>query len=152
MRYHEILNEQVSVMHIASGWSDFAGNKQMVELKVWSNPLRAEFHRAIHACFAMNGDPNLRGLAHAGKVYVWQADKATHDGILQAVGLYDPATGAFDYSDPAFCFFMVYGGRWAENDDNPIIVSYHGNLATLQATVAKRWGATFHNGGPFMAA
>lgn len=139
-------------MAIFSGWRDYSGKPQMVDLKVWANPLRPEFHRAVRECFAMAGDPNLRGLAHAGKVYVWEAEKATHDGLLQALGLYDPTKGVeFNYADPAYCFFMVYGTRWAENDDNPIVVSYHGNPAVLQSTVAKRWGAKFHNGGPFMA-
>lgn len=154
MRISEILTEKVSELHIHSGWVALGGDPVMADLRLWESPGRQEFESAIRQCFAMAGDPNLRGFAHAGKVYLWDAEKATHSGVMAALGIVDGINADFDYSNPTFCFFMVYGGRWDENDAEPIVISYNGsgnNLEVLKATIARRWkNIQYRDGGPFM--
>jgi hypothetical protein len=156
------LTEKVSDLFIHSGWNSIGGKPIMSDLRLWENPLRQEFESAINHCWKMSGDPNLRGFAHAGKVYVWDAELSTHAGVLEALGLHDKTVKdkysgdslVFDYANPAFCFFMVYGGDWQENPSKPIVVSYNGvgdNLSVLQATTARRWTKVrYVNGGAFM--
>jgi hypothetical protein len=152
LRSYINLIERATMMHIPSGWQQIDGSPIYVDLKVWENPLQVELHRAIHECFVMDGEPNLRGLAHGGKVWVWSAQKATHDGLLIGLGLWDSQTqGTMVYSHPDFTFFQVWGSHWMENDDNPIVVSYAHHDNALRTTVATRWKATMVHGGSWMA-
>jgi len=146
------LDEKVKVLTIHSGWTRLGGSPIMAEnLRVFENPLRKEFEVAVQEVYAMDGEPSLRGIAHDGRVWVWNAEKATHDALLQNLGLHDPTTGDFNYKNPAFCFFMVYTST---SSDHPLVLSYNGvanNIEVLKNTVAKRWKVKIIDGGPFMA-
>lgn len=151
VRPRKTLGESVTRMEIPSGWRDLSGKPVQVDLKVWRNPLRKELERAIHECFAFAGDSNLRGMAHERDVWLWKSEEATHGGVLRALGL---GSDNFDWRNPPpqFAFFKVYGVRWEENSDNPIVVSCSDaqGVKVLQGTVAAKWRAKIINGGTWM--
>lgn len=155
------LFEKVRVMSIPSGWCTLSGPINAIDLRVWENPVRTELEAAVHANGVMDGDPNLRGFAHAGKVYIWAAHEATHDAVMSAMGVNEKTIYTnlgedelqFDYKRTDYCFFQVWGSRWVENPDIKILISYNGvgdNLSVLKATSARGWRVQYHNGGSWM--
>jgi hypothetical protein len=144
MRYREIINEaslleraiQVSiVIHTLRG-------KSSENLTVYENSLKPEIIALCRKHPAMDGDVNLRGIAHGGKCWVWEAQAATHQQVAEGLGLVDPQVLDWLY-DPAFCAFYVigYGFQQGEPDGkNYIGLNGETNSSTLSATTAKRWG------------
>ncbi len=146
------MGEGMQQVSMDSGWFSATGQKlPPVDTHVWSDPTSEQLHTAIHRCGVMDGDPNLRGFAHDGHVYVWPAWDATHNSMVKQMGL-DAGVRYWERTD--FCFFQVWGSHWAENDDRKIIISYAGTNAALDVllnTRAKRWRPVrFFAGGSFM--
>lgn len=149
MRKWMNLVEKVVTMPVQTGWTKMTGERISADLKVWTNPVKSEFIAAIHSMHVMHGDPHFRGIAHGGNVWIWDAKECTHAGMLDALG-FCKLGDDFDYSNPEFSFFQVWASRWEENDSSPLYVSYSHHGEALQQTVARRWPATFINGGAWM--
>lgn len=146
MRYREIISEKV-IKTTVSHYSLMTGRVQK-EMLIWEAPNLEMIATLCNKFFAMDGDPNLRGVAHKGNVWVCDARDFTHADILEGVGLWDGQT-PFNYQDAAFSFFCLYGSKLIDGG-GPVYISVAYHDEAVKSSPARRWKAKFAVTGPWM--
>lgn len=141
------ISESVRRVTIKTG---LLGGPAEAEVSVFENPSKRQVMALCQRYFAMDGDSNLRGMAHDRTVWVWAAEQATHHQIARGLG-FDVLDDIPSYASLSeYCMFHLRGYGFQEGDDDPernrVIVAATNSIPTLAATVARQWNCTITDG------